>query len=141
MKQIMYVGFVVNINKCSYLHFAQVRIPALHGVPLSDGELMFNDALSSGFKESCNYNVTQSNGNLTIDSELPWYPICYPFGSTIGPSVGDVVFVCLESLDSTNGIILGWTGSQMALQNDKKQTFINLFNTALTAISPFINPQ
>lgn len=135
MKQIMYVGFVVSINNSSYLHFAQVRVPALHGVPLADEELTANDTLSTDFKKSCNYHIEQSNGNLIVDAELPWYPICYPFGNNIGPSVGDIVFVLLESLDSTNGIILGWTGSQMTLQGGKKQNFKSAWDLLVNAIN------
>lgn len=120
MKQIIYLGFVVNVNYNGYLNFAQVRVPALHGIPISESELVA-DSLTQDFKSTCNYDVAESNGNLTIDEELPWYPLCYSFGNTIGPSPGDVVFVALESVDSAVGIVLGWTGNQMVNQSDKKQ--------------------
>ena len=120
MKQIIYLGFVVNVCAAGRLHFAQVRIPAIHGIPLSNDSNLATNKQIAEFQQNCNFNVEKSNGNLTIDAELPWYPLCYAFGTNIGPSVGDVVFVALESEDSALGIVLGWSGSQMVDQRDRQ---------------------
>ena len=127
MKQIIYLGFVVNVNYAGRLHFAQVRIPAVHGIPLSNHTNLNTTKSTAEFQKTCNYNVEKSNGNLTIDAELPWYPLCYPFGNNIGPSVGDIVFVLLEAEDSALGIVIGWSGSQMVDQRDRTLNYNNFY--------------
>lgn len=120
MAQIIVVGFVVNLDMIGRPNMAQVRIPSLHGIPVDVFSSIFNTSMnievSKKLNKYCNYDNDKSTNMLTIDSDLPWYYICYPYGSNIGPKQGDIVYVILENTDSLDGLIIGWTGSQIVPQ-------------------------
>lgn len=118
MAQLIETGIVIKVDYINHCDMAQVRIPMIHGVPstysgiigVSDG----NSAYRQKINDNCSYTKDESNSLFVIDSELPWLPICYPFGSKMGPMPGDLVYVMFENTQSSNGLIMGWTGSQIA---------------------------
>lgn len=120
MAQIIYTGIVINIDYAGHPNMAQIRIPKLHGFPMEITELSKtakSSKLSRRLFDYCKYTNDKSNTMLTIDKDLPWFPICYNFGSTIGPVQGDIVYIILENTESIDGLIVGWTGNQMVYQS------------------------
>ena len=118
MAQLIETGIVIKVDYINHCDMAQVRIPMIHGVPatysgiigVSDG----NSSYRQKINDNCSYIKDESNSLFVIDSELPWLPICYPFGSKMGPMPGDLVYIVFENTQSSNGLIIGWTGSQIA---------------------------
>ncbi len=119
------IGIVIEVGNPAYEDCAKVRVPALHGLPLP--EKVFGDTRNrfvsvtgatnlsvngSKASEVYKYNLQEfgksnssntANNKVIDDKELPWYPICYPIGSNLGPNQFDIVYV----LD--NSYIIGWT--------------------------------
>lgn len=115
------MGIVIGANNPAYEGCAKVRVPALHGLPLTESK--YNeiiDKYSSFLKYSASnivldgenpheihdYNISNfgksNNGKVKSDDEIPWYPICYPFGHNVGPNLWDLVYVIDDSY------VLGW---------------------------------
>lgn len=116
MAQIIQTGIVVNVDYGGHPDLVQVRVPSIHGMPLNyTGNL--NNPFNERLKQYCSYLMDISNSMFTIDNDLPWYPICYPFGSKLGPVQGDIVYLIFENTNSLNGLIIGWTGNQIPYNN------------------------
>ena len=115
------IGIVIGCDNPSHLNCAKVRVPAIHGMPLTNS--IYNGMLNtfSGFISESNNstnrnnstNITnykmsklsnKNNGKVVSDDDIPWYPLCFPFGSTKGPRLFDLVYVLDESY------VIGWTG-------------------------------
>ena len=108
------IGIVIGCNNPAYEGMAQVRVPAIHGLPLADA--VFNRLNNLYSKHIPNpltahsikgYNKAElgkeGNNKVVPDSDVPWYPVIYPFGSNVGPNLYDLVYV----LD--NSYVVGWT--------------------------------
>jgi hypothetical protein len=116
------VGYVIECDNPAYEGKAKVRIPALHGTPLIGSTFTnINNIYSKYIPASAStsngahklsmqdYNINRfgkdDNIKVVTDENVPWYPIIYSFGSNIGPSLFDVVYV----LD--NSYIIGWANN------------------------------
>lgn len=127
--QIIHMGFIVELDLAGHQHYARVRIPALHGIPLQKDE-----AVQSGSSKEIidklilysSYDTSITNSILTIDEDLPWYPICYPFGSNTPPNVGDIVYIIMENTETFSGIIIGWTGRRMVYNSTQFHDMISV---------------
>lgn len=117
MAQIVQTGIIINLDYAGHPNMAQIRIPTIHGLPSSYigniGVSEFNNPYRDRINKYCSYTKDESNSLFTIDEDLPWFPICYPFGSKMGPSTGDIVYIVLENTQGLNGLIIGWTGNQI----------------------------
>lgn len=115
------VGIVIGCNNPAYENCAKVRIPALHGLPLTNSvytELTtkFKDFISyrtnnivtdgNNSHDVTQYSITEfnrsDNSKVKSDDEIPWYPIIFPFGHNVGPNLWDIVYVIDDSY------VLGW---------------------------------
>lgn len=110
------IGIVIGVDHINYPCKAQVRIPVIHGVPKSASycDNIKNNNISEAVKKANLLNIeylTESNKYITVDDDIPWYPICYPFGSKVGPSLGDLVWLQVVGESNTDLVILGWTGN------------------------------
>lgn len=113
------IGIVIECGNPAFEGCAKVRIPELHGLPLTS-ELYnqmrekFKDYAKANTKNGSNthsmyeYSIESfgksNNTKVVPDYSVPWYPICFPFGSNVGPNQFDIVYV----LD--NAYIIGWSG-------------------------------
>ena len=120
MAQIIHTGIVVNIDYAGHPDLVQVRIPILHGIPwdLNTAFATTNDngSLAIRLLQNSSYGTDSSTTALTVDKDLPWFPVAYPFGSKIGPVQGDLVYIVMETTESIKGLIVGWTGHQVVYQ-------------------------
>jgi len=118
MAQIIQIGIVINVDPGGHPNMAQVRVPNIHGLPISRTDsIIGNNPYKQRLFEYCSYTKDESNSQFTIDNDLPWWPICYSFGSKIGPAVGDIVYIILEGTSGLNGLIVGWSGNQICYQD------------------------
>lgn len=120
------IGIVIGTNNPAYKDCAKVRIPAIHGIPLSNTQFNkimtdYAEYLNSSYVKingqnssdvnnykSENFNfknptANYKNSKIVNDNDIPWYPICYPFGNNIGPKLFDIVYVI------DNSYVIGWT--------------------------------
>ena len=121
------IGIVIGCNNPAYEGKAQVRIPALHGLPLA-GSIFTNlnnkfskyiptssNALGIYKHSMENYNVnkfgTKGNTKVMNDEDIPWYPIISPYGSNVGPNLYDLVYVLDDSY------VVGWTNQSFMPYN------------------------
>lgn len=116
------IGIVIGCDNVAYMNCAKVRIPSIHGIPLTEsiydkmlkdfsGYINENSSSIGNHKRTTNitkYKLNQinstDNSKVVSDDDIPWYPICFPFGSTKGPRLFDLVYVLDESY------VIGWTG-------------------------------
>jgi hypothetical protein len=113
---IIHTGFVVELDLAAHQHQARVRIPALHGIPIQKEDAIKNSEnaiITDKLITLSSYDISTTNNILTIDEDLPWYPICYPFGTNTPPNVADIVYVIMENTETFSGIVIGWTGRRM----------------------------
>ena len=80
------IGIVIGTMNPRYPCKAQVRIPAIHGMPKSNNyyKRVKNSNIAEAIAKAEMLNIdylTSSNRYVTCDDDIPWYPICYGFGS------------------------------------------------------------
>jgi hypothetical protein len=112
------IGIVIGADNPAYEGYAQVRIPAIHGIPLTKTPY---HKMEDKYNKYVGKTITASGSNQSIleefalknldnaentkvvsDEGVPWYPIIYPFGSNMGPHINDLVYVLDESY------VVGW---------------------------------
>lgn len=92
----IYKGIVVDTNDPVELDRVKIRVPSLHGFVTEEA---YGTMDSDVVKKS-----------RTIDEQLPWASVCYPFGSTSQPEVNQVVWVVFVDGDKNSPVIMGWAG-------------------------------
>lgn len=111
------VGIVIGVMNPKYPCKAQVRIPAIHGMPKSSSyyNRVKNSNISKAIAKAKMLNIDylgdKSNRYITVDNDIPWYPICYSFGSKIGPQLGDVVWMQCIADNNEDFVVMGSTGN------------------------------
>ena len=69
------------------------------------------EALEKANMLNINLLEDTSNQYIIIDDEIPWYPICFGFGSKIGPQLGDLVWMQSIGDGNEDFVIMGSTGN------------------------------
>lgn len=111
------VGIVIGTMNPRYPCKAQVRIPAIHGMPKSDKyyKRVKNSNIAEAIAKAKMLNINllgdTSNQYIIIDDEIPWYPICFGFGSKIGPQLGDLVWMQSIGDGNEDFVVMGSTGN------------------------------